>query len=105
MAKHNDSFETESHTTAATGDLYRLYLRGMRRIGHYRWFALVMKHVGTRADRTMIRASRGRLSMSGPALPTMLLRRKEDERASNERFRCITCATARIWLRLAKTSG
>src|SRR4029077_7874586 len=50
-----------------------LYLRVMRRGGHSRWFSLFMKHVGSRVDRALIRASRGRFSMSGPALPTMLL--------------------------------
>jgi deazaflavin-dependent oxidoreductase (nitroreductase family) len=45
----------------------------MRRIGHYRWFSLFMKYVGARVDRALIRATRGRLSMSGPQLPTMLL--------------------------------
>jgi deazaflavin-dependent oxidoreductase (nitroreductase family) len=53
--------------------VYELYLRVMRRMGHYRWFALWMKHVGTRVDRGLLRASRGRLSMSGPQMPTMLL--------------------------------
>ena len=48
----------------------------MRRVGHYRWFSLFMKHVGSRVDRALIRASRGRFSMSGPALPTMLLTTK-----------------------------
>jgi deazaflavin-dependent oxidoreductase (nitroreductase family) len=32
-----------------------------------------MKHVGSRLDRALIHASRGRLSISGPAMPTMLL--------------------------------
>ena len=57
-------------------ELYELYLRVMRRIGHYRWFSVLMKHVGTRVDRALIRASRGRLSMSGPRLATMLLTTK-----------------------------
>jgi hypothetical protein len=39
-----------------------LYLRVMRRVGHYRWFSLFMKHVGSRVDRALIRASRGRFS-------------------------------------------
>jgi hypothetical protein len=26
---------------------YGVYLQFMRRIGHYRWFSLLMKHVGT----------------------------------------------------------
>jgi deazaflavin-dependent oxidoreductase (nitroreductase family) len=55
---------------------YELYLRAMRRVGHYRWFSLFMKHVGSRVDRALIRASRGRLSMSGPQLTTMLLTTK-----------------------------
>ena len=53
--------------------LYELYLRVMRQVGHDRWFSVFMKHVGCRIDRALLRASRGRFSMSGPALPTMLL--------------------------------
>jgi len=34
-------------------ELYGLYLRVMRRIGHYRWFSLFMKHVGSRVDRAL----------------------------------------------------
>ena len=56
--------------------IYELYLRVARRIGHYRWFSLFMKHVGSRVDRGLIHASRGRLSISGPAMPTMLLTTK-----------------------------
>jgi deazaflavin-dependent oxidoreductase (nitroreductase family) len=52
---------------------YELYLGVMRGLGHQKWFSVFMKHVGCRVDRALIRASRGRLSMSGPALPTMLL--------------------------------
>jgi len=59
--------------SAALNDLYQLYLRVMRRVGHYRWFAVFMKHAGSRLDRTVIRASRGRLSLGGPQMPTMLL--------------------------------
>jgi hypothetical protein len=36
-----------------------MYLRVMRRMGHYRWFSLFMKHVGSRVDRALIRASGG----------------------------------------------
>ncbi|KDE96807.1 hypothetical protein Y900_029665 [Mycolicibacterium aromaticivorans JS19b1 = JCM 16368] len=50
-----------------------MYLRVMRRVGHYRWFAVFMKHAGSRADRALIRASCGRLSLGGPQMPTMLL--------------------------------
>lgn len=53
--------------------MYDLYLRAMRRMGHYRWFAFMFTHLGTPADRALIRISRGRLSMGGSELPTMLL--------------------------------
>ena len=29
-------------------ELYELHLRVMRRVRHYRWFSLFMKHVGSR---------------------------------------------------------
>jgi deazaflavin-dependent oxidoreductase (nitroreductase family) len=53
--------------------VYELYGRVLRRLGHYRWFSLMGKHVVTPADRVLIRASRGRLSLSGPEMATMLL--------------------------------
>jgi deazaflavin-dependent oxidoreductase (nitroreductase family) len=53
--------------------VYEVYLRVMRRMGHHRWFALFSKHVGSRVDRVLIHASRGRLSLSGPEMATMLL--------------------------------
>jgi len=53
--------------------MYDLYLRAMRRMGHYRWFGFMFKHLGTPTDRALIRISRGRLSMGGSELPTMLL--------------------------------
>jgi deazaflavin-dependent oxidoreductase (nitroreductase family) len=54
----------------------RLYARLLRWAGHYRWFALLVKHATSRVDRTLIRASRGRLTMSGPQMATMLLTTK-----------------------------
>lgn len=56
--------------------MYELYVRVMRQLSHYRWFALLMKHVGCHVDRALIHASRGRLSLTGPAIPTMLLTTK-----------------------------
>jgi len=50
-----------------------LYTRFARRIGHSRGFAWMMKHVGSRLDRVLFRASAGRLWLSGPEMPTMLL--------------------------------
>jgi deazaflavin-dependent oxidoreductase (nitroreductase family) len=56
--------------------MYELYVRVTRQLGHYRWFALLIKHVGCQVDRALIHASRGRLSLQGPAMPTMLLTTK-----------------------------
>ena len=67
---------TRSRSGATMSAPYELYLRLMRRMGHYGWFSLIMKHVGSRVDRALIRASRGRLSMSGPKIATMLLTTK-----------------------------
>ena len=35
----------------------------MRRLGHYRWFGLMFKHLGTPADRALLRMSRGRRTL------------------------------------------
>lgn len=53
--------------------LYALYVRSMRRLGHQLWFAKYVKHIASKLDRALIRVSRGRLSLMGPALTTMLL--------------------------------
>lgn len=71
-----DETQNQSRVDRTTSEPYGLYLRVMRRIGHYRWFSLFMRHVGSRVDRALIRVSRGRFSMSGPQLPTMLLTTK-----------------------------
>jgi len=57
----------------ANSPMYDLYVGALRRLGHYRWFGVMFKHLGTPADRALIRVSRGRLSMGGSELPTMLL--------------------------------
>jgi deazaflavin-dependent oxidoreductase (nitroreductase family) len=54
----------------------RLYARLLRWAGHYRWFALLVKHATSPVDRALIRATRGRLTMSGPQMTTMLLTTK-----------------------------
>lgn len=68
--------QTRSRVGVTMSAPYELYLRVMRQIGHYGWFSLIMKHVGSRVDRALIRASRGRLSVSGPKIATMLLTTK-----------------------------
>jgi deazaflavin-dependent oxidoreductase (nitroreductase family) len=73
MTRHNDQAESGTRTGTMICAFYQLYLRVMRQLGHYRWFSLFMKRFGSRTDRALIRASRGRLSMSGPQMTTMLL--------------------------------
>lgn len=53
--------------------LWKLHARVLRRVGHYPWFGLLAVHVVTPIDRAVIKASRGRLSMTGPEFNTMLL--------------------------------
>ena len=53
--------------------VYQLYAGVLRRMGHYRWFSLMGKHVLSSVDRVLLRASRGRLSLSGPEMATVLL--------------------------------
>ena len=100
-----DKAQTRSRLGTTMSELYELYLRVMRRVGHYRWFSLFMKHVGSRVDRALIRASRGRFSMSGPRCRRCCSRRKAEEAAKIEQCRCTTCATARTSSPLARTSG
>ena len=71
-----DETRPQSRIGPTMSELYELHLRVMRQVGHYRWFSLFMKHVGPRVDRALIRASRGRFSVSGPALTTILLTTK-----------------------------
>ena len=50
------------------------YAGTITRLGHQRWFAWVGRHVGTRLDRVLYRASGGRVTATGPqVVPTMLL--------------------------------
>lgn len=53
--------------------LWKLHARVLRRVGHYPWFGVLAVYVITPIDRAVIRASRGRLSMTGPEFMTMLL--------------------------------
>ena len=72
----------ETQTRSRVGPtMSELYIDVMRRVGHYRVFSLFMNYVGSRVERALIRGSRGRPSMSGPQLTTLLLttgRRSKD---------------------------
>ena len=62
-----------SRDVLRAGSMSRLYARLIRWLGHYRWFAVLVKHVLSKVDRVLIRMSHGRLSLSGPQMTTMLL--------------------------------
>ena len=55
------------------GSIARGYASVLQRLGHGRWFALGTKRVLCKLDRALYRVSGGRLTLSGPALPTLLL--------------------------------
>jgi deazaflavin-dependent oxidoreductase (nitroreductase family) len=50
-----------------------IYTRALRRIGHRRWFAIMVKYSGCKLDKALYRASRGRLTLAGRSMPIMLL--------------------------------
>ena len=52
------------------GPLTRVLLQ---RVGQARSFTVVMRYAGSKLDRVLYRASRGRITLSGPSLPMMLL--------------------------------
>ena len=52
---------------------YRPFTRAVQRIGQARSFTAAMRYVGSTLDRVLYRASRGRITLSGPSLPIMLL--------------------------------
>ena len=47
--------------------------RGIRRFGHTKTFALVMKHVAHRLDNFVSRVTGGKRTLAGTALPTLIL--------------------------------
>jgi deazaflavin-dependent oxidoreductase (nitroreductase family) len=52
---------------------YGRYDRVLQRFGHVRPFTFVIRYAGSKVDRALYRASRGRVTLAGPSLPTMLL--------------------------------
>jgi hypothetical protein len=50
-----------------------IYTRALRTIGRGRWFAIGVKHAGSKLDKALYRTSRGRLTLTGRTAPTMLL--------------------------------
>lgn len=55
------------------GGRYGRYDRVLQRVGHLRPFTFVIRYAGSKVDRLLYRASRGRVTLAGPGLPTMLL--------------------------------
>ena len=52
---------------------YGPFTRAAQRVGQARSFTAVVRYAGSELDRLVYRASRGRITLSGPSLPMMLL--------------------------------
>jgi len=52
---------------------YGPFTRAVQRVGQARLFSVVVRSAGYELDRVLYRASRGRITLSGPSLPMMLL--------------------------------
>ena len=52
---------------------YGPFTRAVQRVGQARSFTVVVTYAGSKLDRVLYRASRGRITLSGPSLPIMLL--------------------------------
>jgi len=52
---------------------YGPFTRAVQRVGQARSFTAVVRYAGSELDRLVYRASRGRITLSGPSLPMMLL--------------------------------
>jgi deazaflavin-dependent oxidoreductase (nitroreductase family) len=52
---------------------YGPFTRAVQRVGQARSFTVVVRYAGSKLDRVLYRASRGRITLSGRSLPMMLL--------------------------------
>jgi len=52
---------------------YGPFTRAVQRVGQARSFTAVVRYAGSELDRLVYRASHGRITLSGPSLPMMLL--------------------------------
>jgi deazaflavin-dependent oxidoreductase (nitroreductase family) len=52
---------------------YGPFIRAVQRVGQARSFTVVVTYAGSKLDRVLCRASRGRITLSGPSPPMMLL--------------------------------
>jgi deazaflavin-dependent oxidoreductase (nitroreductase family) len=57
----------------ADGRRYGPLTRAVQRLGHVRLFTVVIRYAGSKLGRILYRASGGRITLTGPSLPTMLL--------------------------------
>jgi hypothetical protein len=58
----------------AAGRRYGPFTRAVQRLGHVQSFAVVIRYAGSKLDRVLYRASGGRITLTGPSLPTMFSR-------------------------------
>jgi deazaflavin-dependent oxidoreductase (nitroreductase family) len=57
----------------ADGHRYGFFTRAVQQLGHVQAFTVVIRYAGSKLDRVLYRASGGRITLTGPSLPTMLL--------------------------------
>jgi len=55
------------------GRRYGPLTRAVQRVGHVRPFTFLIRHAGSKLDRVLYGTSGGRITLTGPNLPTMLL--------------------------------
>jgi deazaflavin-dependent oxidoreductase (nitroreductase family) len=55
------------------GPRYGRFTRALQQLGHVRSFTVAIRYAGSKLDRVLYRASGGRITLTGPSLPTMLL--------------------------------
>jgi hypothetical protein len=87
------------------GRRYGTFTRAVQRIGHVRSFTIVIRYAGSKLDRVLYRSSGGRITLTGPSLPTMLLTTVGRKTAKREPSRSSTRGTGAIWLRRPRTSA
>jgi hypothetical protein len=87
---------------------YGPFTRAVQRVGQARSFTVVVTSAGSKLDRVLYRASRGRITLSGPSLPIMLLTtrdRKTGEPRTVPVFYLRGWAQSRGYLRELRVGG
>jgi deazaflavin-dependent oxidoreductase (nitroreductase family) len=63
----------EEPPPSTNGPRYGPFTRALQRLGHVRPFTIATRYAGSKLDRVLYRTTGGRITLTGPNLPTMLL--------------------------------